>query len=86
MSKGFGNLDKKDEYVGMINSTEVDKVLKRYKKIKKYMNSPFFELNRINGTEKIVKELMDELDVAKEIDADNELISELNGENYLEED
>jgi hypothetical protein len=86
MSKGFGNLDKKDEYVGMINSTEVDKVLKRYKKIKKYMNSPFFELNRINGTEKILKELMDELDVAKEIDADNELISELSGENYLEED
>ena len=86
MSKGFGNLDKKDVYVGMINSTEVDKVLKRYKKIKKYMNSPFFELNRINGTEKILKELMDELDVAKEIDADNELISELNGENYLEED
>jgi hypothetical protein len=86
MSKGFGNLDKKDVYVGMINSTEVDKVLKRYKKIKKYMNSPFFELNRINGTEKILKELMDELDVAKEIDADNELISELSGENYLEED
>ncbi len=86
MSKGFGNLNKKDVYVGMINSTEVDKVLKRYKKIKKYMNSPFFELNRINGTEKILKELMDELDVAKEIDADNELISELSGENYLEED
>ena len=86
MKNGFGSSSKEDEFVGMINSTEVDKILKKYKKIKKYMNSSFYELNRINGTEKIVKELMDELDVAKQIDGDNELMAELSGENYLEEE
>jgi uncharacterized protein YwgA len=83
MSKGFGKPTKVDEYVGIINSTEVDKVLKRYKKIKKYMNSSFFELNRINKSEKIVKELLEELEVAKQIDSNDELMSELSGENYL---
>ena len=82
MSKGFGK-QTEDEYIGVINSTEVDKVLKRYKKVKKYMNSSFFEINRINGSEKIVKELLEELEVAKQIDSDNELMSELSGEKYL---
>ena len=87
MSKGFKNSSKKeDEYIGMINSTEVDKVLKKYKKIKKYMNSAFYELNRVNGTEKIVSELLDDLDVAKQVDQNNRLIDELSGENYLEEE
>jgi hypothetical protein len=85
MKKGFGNLSKEDEYVGVINSTEVDRILKKYKKIKKYMNSPFYELNRVNGTEKIVSELLDELEVAKQVDADNVLLKELSGENHLEE-
>lgn len=86
MNKGFGNSKKEDEYVGMINYTEVDKVLKKYKKIKKYMNSAFYELSRVNGSEKIVNELLDELEVAKQIDGDNSLQQELSGENYLEED
>lgn len=86
MKNGFGNSSKNDEYVGIINSTEVDRVLKKYKKVKKYMNSSFYELNRINGTETIVKELMDELDVAKQVDKDNKLMSEIGEENYLEED
>ena len=85
MKKGFGNLSKEDEYVGVINSTEVDRILKKYKKIKKYMNSPFYELNRVDGTEKIVSELLDELEVAKQVDADNVLLKELSGENHLEE-
>jgi len=55
MSEGFNNKLKVE-----INSNEVDKLLKKYKKIKKYMKSSLYEVNKIDGTEKVVSELLNE--------------------------
>jgi hypothetical protein len=55
MSEGFNNKLKVE-----INSDEVDKLLKQYKKIKKYMKSSLYEVNKIDGTEKVVSELLSE--------------------------
>ena len=55
MTAGFGNKLKVE-----INSTEVDKLLKQYKKIKKYMKSSLYKVKKIDGTEKVVSELLKE--------------------------
>lgn len=55
MSKGFTNKIKVE-----INPNEVDKLLKEYKKIKKYMKSSLYQVKKIDGTEKVVSELLDE--------------------------
>jgi len=55
MSEGFNNKLKVE-----INSDEVNKLLKQYKKIKKYMKSSLYEVKKIDGTEKVVSELLKE--------------------------
>jgi hypothetical protein len=61
MSSGFGAEKIKDgKAVVVINDDEVKKLLKQYKKIKKYMKSPLYTVKSIDGTEKLVSELMDE--------------------------
>jgi hypothetical protein len=55
MSEGFSNKLKVE-----INSDGVDKLLKEYKKIKKYMRSPLYQVKKIDGTEKVVSELLKE--------------------------
>ena len=55
MSEGFSNKFKVE-----INNDEVNKLLKEYKKIKKYMKSPLYEVKKIDGTEKVVSELLNE--------------------------
>jgi DNA integrity scanning protein DisA with diadenylate cyclase activity len=56
MSEGFDNGKVKVE----IYQNEVDKLLKNYKKIKKYMKSSLYEIKKIDGTEKVVSELLKE--------------------------
>ena len=55
MTEGFNNKLKVE-----IDSTEGDKLLKHYKKIKKYMKSSLYEVKKIDGTEKVVSELLKE--------------------------
>ena len=55
MSEGFNNKIKVE-----IKRDEVDKLLKQYKKIKKYMKSSLYEVKKIDGTEKVVSELLTE--------------------------
>ena len=55
MSEGFNNKLKVE-----IDTNEVDKLLKEYKKIKKYMRSPLYQVKKIDGTEKVVSELLKE--------------------------
>jgi hypothetical protein len=55
MNKGFTNKVKVE-----IDPSEVDKLLKEYKKIKKYMKSSVYQVKKIDGTEKVVSELLDE--------------------------
>ena len=39
-----------------LNKQEFDKVMKKYKKIKKYMKSNLFQIKMMDGTEKLVTE------------------------------
>ena len=43
-----------------INKNEVKKLLKKYKKVKKYMRSPLFAVKTMDGTETYVSELLKE--------------------------
>lgn len=72
MTKGFGGFannnidDSKDGKAKItIDQREVDKLLKEYKKIKKYMKSSIFQVKTMDGTEEMVSQLIEE---AKDID------------------
>jgi hypothetical protein len=54
MSEGFS--EEKIEVA--INKDEVKNLLKKYKKVKKYMRSPVFTVKTMDGTEKFVSELL----------------------------
>ena len=61
MSAGFGGEKLKDgKAVVIINDNEIDKLLKKYKKIKKYMKSPLFTVKTMDGTENYVSQLIKE--------------------------
>ena len=45
-----------------LNKQEFDKVMKKYKKIKKYMKSNLFQIKMMDGTEKLVTELTKGMD------------------------
>lgn len=67
MSKGFGgfsnnNIDdsKEGKAKVTIDQSEVDKLMKEYKSIKKYMRSPLFEVKKLDGTETYVNSLIEE--------------------------
>ena len=61
MSAGFGGEKLKDgKAVVVIDDNEVDKLLKKYKKIKKYMKSPLFTVKTMDGTENYVSQLIKE--------------------------
>ncbi len=61
MSAGFGGEKPKDgKAVVVINDNEVEKLLKKYKKIKKYMKSPLFVIKTLDGTENYVTQLIKE--------------------------
>jgi len=55
MSEGFNNKLKV-----VVDPDGVDKLLKEYKKIKKYMKSSLYQVKKIDGTEKVVSELLSE--------------------------
>jgi len=57
MSEGFS--EEKIEVA--INKDEVKNLLKKYKKVKKYMRSPVFTVKTMDGTEKFVSELLKDL-------------------------
>jgi hypothetical protein len=56
MSEGFSE----EQIEVAINKNELKKVLKKYKKIKKYMKSPLFAIKTMDGTEDYVSQLMKE--------------------------
>jgi len=58
MSEGFSE----ENLEVAINKDEVGKLLKRYKKIKKYMRSSLFTVKNLNGTEKLVSGLLKDLE------------------------
>jgi hypothetical protein len=58
MSEGFS--EEKIEVA--IYKDEVNKLLKKYKKIKKYQRSSIFEVKTMDGTETYVSELIKEVE------------------------
>lgn len=63
MSEGFANSPKGKNGENLkitIDLDNIDIVLKKYKKIKKYMKSPLFAVKTMDGTEEIVSSLIKE--------------------------
>lgn len=56
MSEGFSE----ENIEVSINKNEIKKLLKKYKKIKKYQKSPLFAIKTMDGTEEIVSSLLKE--------------------------
>jgi hypothetical protein len=70
MSAGFGaERAKNGKAVVIINDDEVTKLLKRYKKIKKYRNSSLYKIKTMDGNETIISSLLDDLE--QELDNGN---------------
>ena len=62
MAVGFGGEIEKSvsKATVVINDDEVQKLMKEYKKIKKYMKSSLYQVKTMEGTETRVKKLLDE--------------------------
>jgi hypothetical protein len=56
MSSGFNN----EESKVIIYKDEVNELLKKYKKIKKYMKSSLYQVKTMDGTETLVSDLIKE--------------------------
>jgi hypothetical protein len=56
MSEGFDKV----EFDLPVKKDEVQKLLKKYKKIQKYMKSPLFAVKTMDGTEELVSSLIKE--------------------------
>ena len=56
MSEGFSE----EQIEVAINKSELKKLLKKYKRIKKYMKSPLYEVKTMDGTETYVSQLFKE--------------------------
>lgn len=54
MSEGFNNKVKVT-----VDPDQINELLKEYKKIKKYMRSSLYQVKKIDGSEKVVSELLD---------------------------
>jgi hypothetical protein len=52
--------DFKSEVQRIINQEEVGKLLKKYKKLKKFKKSNIHAVNQLDGRKDIIQELMDE--------------------------
>jgi hypothetical protein len=58
---GFGaDSNSKKQFKYKINQDEMNKIIKDYKKIKKYMKSPIFSVKTMDGTESYVSSLIKE--------------------------
>ena len=44
----------------IINDKELDKLLKKYKRVKRYMRSRLYEMKNLDGTEQIVSKLLED--------------------------
>ncbi len=61
MSSGFANSQKENENLNItVDLDNIDVILKKYKKIKKYMKSSLFAVKSMDGTEEIVSSLVKE--------------------------
>jgi hypothetical protein len=55
-----------DKLVANIDPEEFTKIKKKYKKLKKYMKSPLYQVKVIDGTENIISELLKKPEIVSE--------------------
>mgnify|MGYP001471079325 CR=1 FL=1 len=60
MANGFGGGVGDGKAKVIIQKEQVEKLIKEYKQIKKYMKSPLYEIKNLSGTETRVKNLLDD--------------------------
>jgi hypothetical protein len=63
---GAGGFDKGKAKVTLYTD-EVNNLIKKYKKIKKYMRSPLYQVKTMDGTEEVVSELLKEYEENPEL-------------------
>ena len=56
MNKGFSDFDVEFD----VKKEDIDRLLKRYKKLKKYQKSSLFAVKTMDGTEEIISKLVQE--------------------------
>lgn len=68
MSDGFkGFTDKEDKELKLnIRTSEINKIIKQYKKLKKYNKSSMYEITKLSGQETVVEKLVNEFGIAPE--------------------
>ena len=64
--KGFANPGEDKEFVLNINGKEVQKIIKEYKKLKKYQKSSLFEVQKLSGQETSIDKLVGEYGIDSE--------------------
>ena len=64
--KGFAKPGKDKEFTLNINGKEVQKIIREYKKLKKYQKSSMFELEKLSGQETQIDKLVDEYGIDSE--------------------
>ena len=65
--KGFVEGDKKDKEVRLnINNKEVDKLIKKYKKLKKFQKSNLHEISKLSGIETELDRLLNDYGIDSE--------------------
>lgn len=57
MTEGNGGFGTKPNVV--IHTNEVEKLLRSYKKVKRYMRSSIYDVKKMDGTETMVSDLLD---------------------------
>lgn len=60
MSAGFENDKSRKKVKVSLNEQELDKLIKKYKGLKKYMKSSLYHVKVMDGTEEVVSELLEE--------------------------
>lgn len=59
--KGFVDDQNKDGNIRFnINSEEINKIIKKYKGLKKYQKSSIYEIEKLSGNDTIIDKLVDE--------------------------
>jgi len=56
MTKGFDDFDVEVE----MPEEDIDKLIKTYKKLKKYQKSSLFAIKTMDGTEKVISKMLEE--------------------------
>ncbi len=64
--KGFSNSSKDKKLLLYIKNQEVNKIIKQYKKLKKYQKSSIYEVEKLSGQETKIDKLINEYGIDSE--------------------